>query len=188
MKIQIADVEFTILNTQEDLIDYWVNNQTIFEEKWLNWRQYENDPNFVSYQDGYKRYDYNNSSMVSIISINGLSMLETGDSYRFHEWTAPYYKLSTLQTDIIKAAHHFINEETIAYYNTLFKRDDSFCFIINNVAYSSSNAKKLLLRSMSAEKGQFYVEASYSKIFGFKEVNGLIVKRELLATYSWSVN
>jgi hypothetical protein len=32
MRIQIADVEFTVLNTQEDLVDYWVNNRKIFEE------------------------------------------------------------------------------------------------------------------------------------------------------------
>lgn len=188
MKIQIADVEFTVLNTQEDLIDYWVNNRKIFEEKWLNWSQYKNDPNYASYRDGYKRYDYNNSSIISIISVNGLTMLQTGDSYRFHEWTAPNYKLSTMRTDIIKAAHHFINEETVDFYKPLFDHNNPFYFIINHTSYNTSNNKKLLLNAMSAAKGQLVVEASYTKIFGFKEVNGSTVKREIPATYSYATN
>ena len=187
MKVQLADVEFTVLNTQEDLIDYWVRNRKIFTEKWLNWSQYKNDPNYASYRDGYKRYDYNNSSIISIVSVNGLSMLETGDSYRFHEWTAPYYKLSTLRTDMIKAAHHFINEETVSFYKTLFKHDDPFCFIINHTSHNTSDAKERLLEGMSAEKGQIFIEASYTTIFGFREVNGALVKREIPATYSYAV-
>ena len=41
---------------------------------------------------------------------------------------------------------------------------------------------------MSAAKGQLVVEASYTKIFGFREVNGSTVKREIPATYSYAVN
>jgi glyoxylase-like metal-dependent hydrolase (beta-lactamase superfamily II) len=187
MRIQIADVEFTVLNTQEDLVDYWVNNRKIFEEKWINWSQYKNDPNYASYRDGYKKYDYNNSSIISIISVNGLTMLQTGDSYRFHEWTAPYYSLATLRTDMIKAAHHFINEETVAFYKKLFKHDDPFCFIINHTSYNTSEAKTQLLGNLSAEKGQSLIEASHTKIFGFRKVNGALVKREIPATYSYAV-
>lgn len=186
MIIQIADVEFTILNTQEDLIDYWVNNRNIYMEKWIDWSKYKNDPNYASYRDGYKRYDYNNSSLITIISVAGLTVLETGDSYRFHEWTAPNYKTTTLRTDLIKAAHHFINEETVTYYKELFDHDDPFCFIINHTSFGTSTEKRKLLNSMSKDRGQIIVEASFSKIFGFQKVNGKIAVEEIPATYSWN--
>ena len=93
-----------------------------------------------------------------------------------------------MRTDIIKAAHHFINEETVDFYKPLFDHNNPFYFIINHTSYNTSNNKKLLLNAMSAAKGQLVVEASYTKIFGFKEVNGSTVKREIPATYSYATN
>lgn len=186
MEIQIADVSFTVLFTQEDMVDFWVANRDDYYAHWQYWSSTsKSDPNYQTYRDGYKLYDYNNSSLNTVISVNGMSVLELGDGYRCHEWMAPYYSLSTLRTDVLKIAHHFYNEETLTLYEQITANGDPVYVLINHTSYTTSTQKLTWVKSLSAQKGQYVITASGSVIYGLKKVNGKVVKEEIPATYSW---
>lgn len=203
MKIQLADAEFTVLMTQENVIDYWVNNYDIFKSTWKNWWSYYTDEEGypkdgrgsekdLEYCLAYKKYDYNNSSMITKIDLAGMTILEMGDAFRADQWMLPYYNLSTLNSDVFVAAHHFLNTELHPFYLECIEQGKSLCFLVPCMDYATNHATNLdyatntkfpkdrIYNSLKAAKNQFYVEGSASKIYGIRKVNGLVTVVETI--------
>ena len=201
MVLQLADVEITVLLTQEDVVDYWVNNLEIFRSTWRNWWSYYTDE--AGYpQDGrgsakdleyclaYKKYDYNNSSMLTKVDLNGMTILELGDGFRADQWLLPYYTVDTLNSDVIVAAHHFYNTELHPFYIECAAQGQSLCFLVPCMDYNTNHsvnldyatnrnfAKDTVYNSLKQEKNQFYIEAATDKIYGIRKVNGLVTVTE----------
>jgi hypothetical protein len=203
MKIQLADAEFTVLMTQENVIDYWVNNYDIFKSTWKNWWSYYTDEEGypkdgrgsekdLEYCLAYKKYDYNNSSMITKIDLAGMTILEMGDAFRADQWMLPYYNLSTLNSDVFVAAHHFLNTELHPFYYACAEEGKSLCFLVPCMDYATNHSTNLdyatnkrfskddFYKSLKAAKNQFYVEGSASKIYGIRKVNGLVTVVETI--------
>ncbi len=209
MKIQLADAEFTVLMTQENVVDYWVNNYDIFKSTWKNWWEYYTDAEGYP-QDGrgsvkdleyclaYKKYDYNNSSMITKIDLAGMTILELGDAFRADQWMLPYYKVGTLNSDVIVAAHHFFNTEMHPFYLECIQERKSLCFLVpcmddeknheSGLDYATNTKfpKDRIYNSLKKENNQFYITAAADKIYGIRKVNGLVtIAEEIDAKFSY---
>lgn len=200
MEIRLADVEFTVLMAQENLIHYWVSNKDEYNSHWKNW----SDSCTICGGDCrlyYKMYDFNNSSIVTKIKIGDMTILSTGDAYRIDRWMVPYYSLDTLNVDILKVAHHFNNHEMVAnnrygsridrskYYWKLLeaRADKEFYAIVTNANYDKGATAKTAWQNAFANNAKHhFVESKYDTVYGFKKVNGSIVMTEYDATYSYA--
>lgn len=190
MEIRLADVSFTVLTTQEDLVDFWVKNKEVYNTYWKHYSDLDSsDENFLIYRNSYKLYDFNNSSIISKIDINGLSVLEMGDGYRADRWMIPYYSMQTLTTDILKVAHHFNNPELIGFYTSLTDQGYPMYALVSHGDFCGlqpfdTAAKQNWYRNLG--EGQYFLVGSYYKIYGFRKASdGTIVKRDYDATYSY---
>jgi glyoxylase-like metal-dependent hydrolase (beta-lactamase superfamily II) len=97
MKIQIADIFFTILHTQEDLLEKWYAN----EASW-------------------NLTDYNSSSLVSMIEMDDIKILMMGDNFR-PDLTINHYSMkTTLACNLFKVGHHYINVHADDWYRALY--------------------------------------------------------------------
>lgn len=100
-KVNLSGTEIEILFTQEDNLENW----------------YSPDRN-----DESKRtlYDFNNSSLISRITVDGIRILELADGFR-SDWQLRHYQPETLACDILKIAHHAYNSNCDGWYMTLLE-------------------------------------------------------------------
>ena len=151
----------------------------------------------LEYCLAYKKYDYNNSSMITKIDLAGMTILELGDAFRADQWMLPYYEVSTLNSDVIVAAHHFFNTEMHPFYLACAEQGKSLCFLVSCMDYETNHASNLdyatntkfpkdsIYASLKEKNNQFYVTASTHKIYGIRKVNGLVtVAEEIDAKFS----
>ncbi len=182
MEIQLADVSFTVLHTADDMADYWSDNKDIYTGTWkFAWDS--GDKN--TYRTEYKVYDFNNSSMLTMINVAGLKVLSLGDGFRADQTMVPYFSLETLTPHVLKLSHHFFNDELIPFYSQLVNLKKPMYAIVTHTSYSKANAKDYWVKSIKAENGQYFTEASADYIFGYQLVDGQIVQKKYPATYSF---
>ena len=175
MKFSLADVEFEVLIAQENLVDFWTANRDVFYAKWIHWHDVPlDDPDQPNCRHGYKKYDINNSSIVSKITVNGMTVLELGDAFRAGDWIVPYYSLESMTCDVVVTAHHFINDELMPFYRAYIAQGTPVHMLVNNVGYAYPGEKGAWKDSFREDKGQYLVTARYDTVFGFRKVNGKV--------------
>ena len=208
----MADVEFTVLITQEEVVDYWVKNRGIFSSTWVNWWNYWTDAEGypqdgrgsktdLEYCLGYKKYDYNNSSMITKIDLAGMTILAMGDAFRADQWMLPYYDVKTLNSEVILAAHHFFNTELHPFYKECAALGEQLFFLVPCMDYETNHSTNLdyasgqyfskvkVYQSLKAEKNQRYITAATDTIYGIREVNGVVtLVEEVPAKFSFIGN
>ncbi|HBF15202.1 MAG TPA: hypothetical protein DDW30_05900 [Clostridiales bacterium] len=185
MQIRLADAEFDILFTQEDHLDFWVANHDRYHSVWKHFRKLDpEDPQWEIRHQLCKQYDINNTSMVSRITVAGLSVLEMGDAFRANEWIIPYWSIDTLRTDIVKTAHHFLNNELLPFYQALARDGKPMIFLMNLLNRPMIPEKKQWLEGLPA--GQHFLPASSKTIYGFsRDGTGAVRTEAIPASYSW---
>ena len=187
MNIQIADVSFQILCSQEDLLDYWILNKTEWANVWSKWTTTEgkSDPNYQFNRNADKKYDINNSSLVSLITVgNGMTVLELGDMYRANDWMFPKYSMSSVTANLLIFAHHLNNDELINTYVEYIKQAGQLYGLCASVEQSFSNSHSKIPTAFTASKNQYLVLAKYDTIYGFTLENGTLTKNSYAAYYS----
>ena len=184
MKIQLADVTFDVLFTQDDITDFWTLNRQTYYDVWCTCFDLPaSDPNKAIYRNYHTMYNYNNSSMLSIVTVGDLSVLELGDGFRADAWLVPYYSIDLLASvDILKIAHHYIDSNCNQFYTDFAKKQKTFYALVTNVGKTFSGGA-LEWKNSLTEKQQVVI-ASYETIYGFKKVGGKIVMSEYAALYS----
>lgn len=187
MKIQLADVHITVLYTQEDHIDFWMANKDEFYAKWRNYHSMSGEePDYEYCRQSYKVYDINNSSLNAIFELGGVRILELGDGFRWFELMEPYYSRERLTTDIIKAAHHFNNEETVPIYCELCESGKPMYILIpSNEIRLEKNEKRIMA---ALREGQRVMCGKNNAIDLFEIQNGKISVSEIPAAYSWQLS
>ena len=186
MKFKLADVEFEVLIAQENLVDFWTSNREVFYSKWIHWHDIpKDDPDQPNCRHGYKKYDINNSSIVSKITVNGMTVLELGDAFRAGDWILPYYTLPTMTCDVVVTAHHFINDELMPFYRDYIAQGTPVYMLVNNINYAYPGEKGVWKDSFREDLGQHLVTARYDTVFGFRKVNGKVEMTEDEALYSF---
>lgn len=199
MKLQLADVSFTVLMAQESLIHYWYSNKEEYNAHWKHWSE------DCSICGGdcrlyYKQYDFNNSSVVTKIDIRDMTIFSTGDAYRMDRWIVPFYSMETLDADILKVAHHFNNHELVAndragniidkskyYWRVMEKRaDEELYALVTNASYDKgASAKPAWEKAFEKSPRHHFITSRYDMIFGFKKKNGSVIKTDYQAAYSY---
>lgn len=205
MQIEVAGVDFEVLLSQDMMVDYLAKNKTEHEVHW-SIQKYDGTCGYCNGNNcrlGYKSYDFNNTSLVTKITLDGMTVLSTGDAYRLDVWFNPYYSIDTLKVDILKVAHHFNNWELVALNNNSNTKDSSkfywkllgakaneeFYAIVTNTAYpgcDGTNAKTAWENAFANSSKHHFIEGSYDYIYCFKKVNGEINMTSEDATYSAS--
>ena len=186
MKIPLADATFTVLGAQETVLPYWTENRDVFHAKWKNFRKEPDAPDYEFRRRACKLYDINNSSLISLIDVNGLSVLELGDAFRAEEWMFPYFRLETLKPDILKAAHHFNNDELIPTYCSLCKGGRPYFILVNSVAFARESNARRLGEVLSPK--QLILRAQLDRIFLFRRRRGKVEAEEMRAVFSYSAD
>lgn len=182
MEIQLADVSFTVLQTADDMADYWADNKDIYVGTWkFSWDSGDKS----TYRTEYKVYDFNNSSMLTMINVAGLKVLSLGDGFRADQTMIPYFSTETLTPHILKVSHHFFNDELIPFYYSISAQKKPLYVLVTHTSYSKTSAKNNWLESLKSEHGQFFTSASADYVFGYQLVNGQIVQKKYPATYSF---
>ena len=186
MDIHLADVNFRILCSQEDILDYWVLNKKVWTDKWSKWgNQSSNDADYKTNRDADKKYDINNSSLISKITIgNGMTVLELGDMFRANNWLFPKYTLKSLTTDILILAHHFINDELLNTYEQYLKQAGPIYGLCTSVTRDLSAGHLNVKYSFREGDQQYFVRAKYDTIFGFTKKDGKVTMKTYDAYYS----
>ena len=183
MKIPLADVTITVLGTQENLLPFWVSNRDAYYNFWRHYRTVGADhPNYGEYRTSCKLYDINNSSIVSMIDVNGMTVLETGDLYR-NEWLFPYFKEETLVSDVLKTAHHFINVELALDYCKLC-RNRRIKYVLANCRTFMNSSNETSLKEV-LESDQHLIQANSTTIYAFQRQACGVKMHTIPATYSW---
>lgn len=184
MEIQLADVKFTVLACADELADYWQDNKELYETVW---RPSYKGGDYQTYRTEYKTYDFNNSSMLTMIDVAGMQVLSLGDGFRADITMVPYYSLETLTPDILKVAHHYFNDELIPFYYQVSGQKKPLYVLVThyNGNYSGNSYKSGWVNSLSASAGQYFRHATSEKIFGYKQVDGKLVEAQYDATFSW---
>lgn len=189
MEIRLADVRLTVLLSQEEQIDFWVRNREVYEQRWKDWKAMDRaDADFRACRNGYKLYDFNNTSLICLIRVGELSVLELGDGYRAETWMVPYYSMATLRADILKVAHHFNNDELVDFYRSYTADGGPVWALVPNARYYSfcdCDAKRAWYQSLAAERGQHFLVGSYSTIYSFRKDRGALLTAEIPAAYSY---
>ena len=179
MVIQLADVKFEILYTQDDIVDFWTINRETYYNLWA--------PEWKTYRNYQTMYNHNNSSMYCILTVGELSALMLGDGFRADAWLEPYYSLDTLTTDILKIAHHYHDNNCDEFYKRISAQGKPHYAILTNADFTFSGGAAAWKATLSAEKGQFVIVSRYDTIYGYKKVNGKIVMQEYEATYAYKL-
>ena len=97
MEIKLADVSFTILHTQEDLLETWYGGNAEWDLT-----------------------NFNMTSLVSMIEMDGMKILELADNFR-PDLTLNHYAMdSTLACDILKVGHHYNDRQGDLFYKQLY--------------------------------------------------------------------
>ena len=200
MQITVAGIELEVLLSQDMMVDYLVENKTEHEIHW-SLQTYNGTCGYCdgnACRLGYKSYDFNNTSLVTKITIDGMTVLETGDAYRLDVWLNPYYTIDTLNVDILKVAHHFNNWELVAQNNNSGKKDESkfywqlleakaneeFYALVTHEEHTLSGAKLAWKNAFANSDDHHFIEGSYDYIYCFKKVNGEIKMTSEEADYS----
>jgi beta-lactamase superfamily II metal-dependent hydrolase len=146
-KIQFADVTIEVLLTHEDLVDPVTGKTTITA-------------------------DFNDTSTVSRISTEGMSMIIMGDASYRAEAKLPEYYDSFIEADILQLAHHAANEMPNTY--ALIKATHAFiptCIErLNSAKYDRIIA---LIRKYATKE---YYFGSHEKTVGLAYRNGQITE------------
>ncbi len=97
MEIRLADVSFTVLHTQEDLLEQWYNGNAEWDLT-----------------------NFNMTSLVSMIEMDNMRILELADNFR-PDLTLNHYSMeSTLACDILKVGHHYNDRQGDLFYQQLY--------------------------------------------------------------------
>ncbi len=186
MKIQLANVTISVLYTQEDHLDFWIKNKQSFWDKWKFYSSMDKDaPDYEECRQSYKVYDINNTSLNALFSFDGITLLELGDGFRWHELMRPYYSDTTLLADIIKTAHHFNNEETVQSYCELCEYGQPVClFIASEQIRKEQNEQKM---RAALKKDQKLILARCDTIMQFRRSGKEILVCDIPAAYSWRI-
>lgn len=184
MEIRLANLKITMLYSQEDHLDFWVANKERFYSEWSKYSKMDkNDPDYEECRQRYKVYDINNTSTNAIFEMDGLTVLHLGDAYRWHELMKPYYSDRTLLCDVIKAAHHFNNEETVQTYCELCEyATPMYILIPSRCIKLEKNERKI---KAALREGQRILLGSPDTVTSFVKRDGRVITEDLKATYSW---
>ena len=189
MKLRFADVEFQVLYTLDDLTDFWISKHDIYYKVWCTcFALPVGDPNKTVYRDWHKNYNFNNSSTISLISVNGLRVLALGDAFRGDTWLLPYYSSETLHADAIKIEHHFIDFSLIPYYRECISTGEPlFAFVprVKREDYQTFADKRFSPDEFDASKGQIFQFGRLETIFGLQKKDGKVLKNEYDALFSF---
>ena len=185
MVIQLADVKFTVLACADELTDYWQDNKELYETVW---RPSYKGGDYKTYRTEYKTYDFNNSSMLTMIEVAGMKVLSLGDGFRADITMVPYYSTATLTPDVLKIAHHFFNDELIPFYYEVSGQKKPLYVVVTHTGYSKTSYKSGWVNSLSASAGQYFREATAAQAFGYKLVDGKLVETAYNTTFSWLIN
>ena len=145
MELQIANVHFRILYTQQDHVEEW----------------YVGDP-------AHHNLNFNNSSTVAMIEVDGMKILELADLFFTQDYVAPIYPMSVLECDILKVAHHYIDVYSDGFYQALTEHKMPQYALINATP-SREFAHSLLLKQIMGERA---ILGSTDKIREFKMKSG----------------
>ena len=97
MEIQLADISFTILYTQEDLLEKWYAGDAEWDLT-----------------------NFNMTSFISMIEMDGMRILQLADNFRPDINLAIYDMETTLACDILKVGHHYIDSQADSFYKELY--------------------------------------------------------------------
>ena len=156
MEIQLANVHFQILYTQQDHIEEWYTGNP--ENHNLN---------------------YNNSSTVSMITIDDMKILELGDLFFTQDYVAPLYPLPVFECDILKVAHHYIDPHSDEFYHRLLEYRMPDYALVNALADRESWHSELLKQWM----GERMIFGGPNAVYGFQKKGGVTEKTVYPADY-----
>ena len=184
-QVQIANVSFTVLHSQDPVGEFWTDKREVFCETWSGWwplyRADKTNPTNLYYRSNAKKYDFNNSSTVYRIEIDGLTLLEMGDAFRADAWVVPYYSLETLTTDTVVLAHHFFNDELHPFYWSLIRQGRPWYALITAAEYECAGEKLDMLNACDSEKGQRIFTSKFDTTFALSKPNGNVLIEEIPA-------
>ncbi len=149
MELQLANVHFRILYTQQDHIEEWYTGNT--ENHNLN---------------------YNNASTVAMIEVGGMRILELGDLFFTQDYVAPLYPMSVFECDILKVAHHYIDPHSDGFYHKLAEWKMPQYALVNSLP---TNTFRHAL-SFGAVMGERMIFGSTDEIREFRLKNGKVEK------------
>ncbi len=148
-KVQFADVTIEVLFTHEDLVDPVTGKTLIIS-------------------------DFNDTSTVTKISTNGMSMIIMGDASTLVEAKLPKYYTSYIKADIVQLAHHGAN----AMPNTYALIKATHIFVPTCIERTTGPMYQEILASASkyASTSNIYYSGSFDKTVGLAYRNGQITK------------
>lgn len=149
MEIQLANVHFRILYTQQDHIEEWYTGKT--ENHSLN---------------------YNNSSVVAMITVDDMKILELADLFHTQEYVSRLYPMSEFECDILKVAHHYIDYHSDEFYLDLVERKKPDYALANSFPERSFMHKLVLRDAM----GDGFLFGSRDTAYGFRKTDGAVEK------------
>ena len=184
-EVQIANIHFTVLHSQDAVGEFWTDKRKVFEEVWSGWwplyRVDKTNPTNLYYRSNAKKYDFNNSSTVYRIDIDGLTLLEMGDAFRADAWVVPYYSLETLTTDAVVLAHHFFNDELHPFYWSLIRQGRPWYALVTAAGYPFAGEKLDMVNACDPAKNQYLFTAKYDATQVLSKVNGVVTMEEIPA-------
>jgi len=184
-EVQIANIHFTVLHSQDAVGEFWTDKRETFCEVWNGWwplyRVDKKNPTNLYYRSNAKKYDFNNSSTVYRIDIEGLSLLEMGDAFRADAWVVPYYALKTLTTDAVVLAHHFFNDELHPFYWSLIRQERQWYALVTAPDYPFAGEKLDMVNACDPAKNQYLFTAKYEATQVLSKVDGMVVMEEIPA-------
>ena len=186
-EVQIANIHFTVLHSQDALAEFWTDKREVFCKTWSGWwplyRVDKTNPTNLYYRSNAKKYDFNNSSTIYRIDIDGLSLLEMGDAFRADAWMVPYYKLETLTTDAVVLAHHFFNDELHPFYWSLIRQGKPWYALATAADRDFAGEKLEMKNACDPAKNQYLFHAKFEATLVLSKVDGVVRMEEIPA---WS--
>ncbi len=153
MKIQIADVSFEVLSSQEDMIENWSAAVKSLPAK---------------------VYDINNSSLICKVDVAGLTVLELGDAFRCNYLLETHYQPATVACDILKVAHHYYNPDSDDYYQSLYATGKIQYALVNSLANGKSS-------TLATQLGNRFINADAAHVYGFRKLANGGIALEVIA-------
>lgn len=149
MEVQIANVHFRILYTQQDHVEEWYTGNT--ENHNLN---------------------YNNASTVAMIEVDDMKILELGDLFFTQDYVAPLYPISVFECDVLKVAHHYIDPHSDGFYQALAEHKMPQYALVNALPTNTFHHSLLFKQIM----GDRMIFGSTDEICEFTMKNGKVEK------------
>ena len=138
MEIQLADVSFTVLYTQEDSLEAWHSGEAIWDHT-----------------------NFNISSIITMIDINGKRILELADNFRPDITLCNYDLGTTLSCDILKVAHHYIDTQADGFYKSLYDAGHIEYALVPNPQFTKTGTY------LQEKLGDKFVVSDLDTVYGF---------------------